>query len=67
MLFQNILTGRSLLANTSISWIGINLSKDKTYLKKQKVLSVILSCVHIVLTNLVFYRIFVVIEKFIRS
>lgn len=29
--------------------------------------TVVLSCVHIVLTNLVFYRIFVVIEKFLRS
>lgn len=35
-LFQNILAGRSLLANTSMSWIDINLSKDKAYLKINK-------------------------------
>lgn len=35
-LFQNILAGRSLLANTSISWIDIKLFKDKAYLKINK-------------------------------
>lgn len=35
-LFQNMLAGRSLLANASVSWIDIKLSKDKAYLKINK-------------------------------